>query len=69
MQRKSSQPRLMKCCTCMHKENVLKQYCMLHCAFNSANENFIYFVSLTALTLFRKINIINTNYAPAYSVH
>ena len=53
-------------CTCMHKENVLKQYYMLHCAFNSANENFIYFV---CLTLFRKINIINTNYAPAYSVH
>ena len=60
----------MKCSTCMHKENVLKQYYMLHCVFNSANENFIYFVSLTALNMFvKKINIINTNYVPVYSVH
>ena len=32
----------MKCCTCMHKENLLKQSHILHnCAFNSVNGNFI----------------------------
>ena len=31
--------------------------------------SFIYFVSLTGSTMFRKINIINTNDVPAYSVH
>ena len=67
LMQKSSQPRLMKCCTCVHKENVLKQYYMLHCVFNSTNKKFFYLVSLTALTLFRKINIINKTYVIAYT--
>ena len=37
---------------------------ILYCNLNSGNENFICFVSLTGLALFRKINIINTSYVP-----
>ena len=55
-------------CTCMDKENVLKQSHTLHCTFNSANGNFIYFVSLTGSNSVLK-NKYDTNYVTAYSVH
>ena len=52
--------RLMKCCTCMHKEKVI---CCI--VFLTVPILFILFL-LQVVTLFRKINIINTNYVPCF---